>query len=134
MIKPGHAFGRIHRDDIVSAVLAAMLQQRVAGARTGSCRQRTRGKRRCRGRSGAAARDRSTEAVRFEQVVDSMARWRTASGRQPKVSSRQTRVLGLCWRIKLSRRATCHPGRGAAGNVPILRSRRAMVAVFHQVS
>jgi nucleoside-diphosphate-sugar epimerase len=31
--KPGHAFGRIHRDDIVAAVLAAMAQARPAGAR-----------------------------------------------------------------------------------------------------
>jgi len=33
IIKPGHEFGRIHRDDIVSAVLAAMRQDRVTGAR-----------------------------------------------------------------------------------------------------
>ena len=33
VIKPGHAFGRIHRDDIVRAVLAAMRQDRPAGAR-----------------------------------------------------------------------------------------------------
>jgi nucleoside-diphosphate-sugar epimerase len=31
--KPGHAFGRIHRDDIVAAVLAAMGQERAAGGR-----------------------------------------------------------------------------------------------------
>ena len=31
--KPGHAFGRIHRDDIVRAVLAAMRQDRASGAR-----------------------------------------------------------------------------------------------------
>ena len=33
VIKPGHAFGRIHRDDIARAVLAAMLQDRGQGAR-----------------------------------------------------------------------------------------------------
>ncbi len=33
MIKPGHTFGRIHRDDIVRAVIAAMQQERPAGAR-----------------------------------------------------------------------------------------------------
>jgi nucleoside-diphosphate-sugar epimerase len=33
VIKPGHAFGRIHRDDIVQAVLAAIQQPRDAGAR-----------------------------------------------------------------------------------------------------
>jgi nucleoside-diphosphate-sugar epimerase len=31
--KPGHAFGRIHRDDIVRAVMAAMRQDRPCGAR-----------------------------------------------------------------------------------------------------
>ncbi len=31
--KPGHAFGRIHRDDIVQAVLAAMQQSRTPGVR-----------------------------------------------------------------------------------------------------
>ena len=31
--KPGHAFGRIHRDDIAGALLAAILQQRSAGRR-----------------------------------------------------------------------------------------------------
>jgi nucleoside-diphosphate-sugar epimerase len=31
--KPGHAFGRIHRDDIVAAILAAMGQERTAGGR-----------------------------------------------------------------------------------------------------
>jgi nucleoside-diphosphate-sugar epimerase len=33
IIKPGHAFGRIHRDDIVRAVLAAMRQAPPAGTR-----------------------------------------------------------------------------------------------------
>jgi nucleoside-diphosphate-sugar epimerase len=33
VIRPGHAFGRIHRDDIVRAVIAAMRQDRAAGAR-----------------------------------------------------------------------------------------------------
>ncbi len=33
IIKPGHAFGRIHRDDIVRAVLAAMSQERAPGTR-----------------------------------------------------------------------------------------------------
>jgi nucleoside-diphosphate-sugar epimerase len=31
--KPGHTFGRIHRDDIVSAVIAAMQQTRASGIR-----------------------------------------------------------------------------------------------------
>ncbi len=33
VVKPGHAFGRIHRDDIAGAVLAAMAQREVAGVR-----------------------------------------------------------------------------------------------------
>ncbi len=33
IVKPGHAFGRIHRDDIAAAVLAAMQQDRASGAR-----------------------------------------------------------------------------------------------------
>jgi nucleoside-diphosphate-sugar epimerase len=33
MIKPGHQFGRIHRDDIVRAVIAAMQQDRLPGRR-----------------------------------------------------------------------------------------------------
>jgi len=34
ILKPGHAFGRIHRDDIAGAVLAAMLQPFRVGRRT----------------------------------------------------------------------------------------------------
>ena len=33
VLKPGHAFGRIHRDDIAGAVLAAAMQARPAGVR-----------------------------------------------------------------------------------------------------
>jgi nucleoside-diphosphate-sugar epimerase len=33
MVKPGHRFGRIHRDDIAAAVVAAMRQERTAGVR-----------------------------------------------------------------------------------------------------
>ncbi len=33
VVKPGHAFGRIHRDDIVAAVQAAMRQERGPGTR-----------------------------------------------------------------------------------------------------
>jgi nucleoside-diphosphate-sugar epimerase len=33
MVKPGHQFGRIHRDDIAGAVVAAMRQSRPAGTR-----------------------------------------------------------------------------------------------------
>jgi nucleoside-diphosphate-sugar epimerase len=33
IVKPGHTFGRIHRDDVVRAVMAAMQQDRASGAR-----------------------------------------------------------------------------------------------------
>ncbi len=33
VLKPGHLFGRIHRDDIAAAVVAAMQQERVSGPR-----------------------------------------------------------------------------------------------------
>jgi nucleoside-diphosphate-sugar epimerase len=33
VVRPGHAFGRIHRDDVVAAVLAAMRQARAPGVR-----------------------------------------------------------------------------------------------------
>ena len=33
VLKPGHAFGRIYRDDIAGAVLAAVVQMRLAGVR-----------------------------------------------------------------------------------------------------
>jgi len=33
VVRPGHAFGRIHRDDVVGAILAAMQQRRGAGTR-----------------------------------------------------------------------------------------------------
>ena len=33
IIKPGHAFGRVHRDDIVRAAMAAILQNRTSGMR-----------------------------------------------------------------------------------------------------
>ena len=33
VLKPGHLFGRIHRDDIAAAVLAAMQQERASGPR-----------------------------------------------------------------------------------------------------
>ena len=56
IIKAGHAFGRIHRDDIVRAVLAAMRQERRVGrAHPEPGGRRTGGKRGRRGRGGAAA-------------------------------------------------------------------------------
>ena len=57
--RPGHAFGRIHRDDIVRAVMAAMRQDAtVWRTRPQSGGRRTRGERRRGGGGGAAARRR----------------------------------------------------------------------------
>ena len=47
VIKPGHAFGRIHRDDIAAAVVAAMRQERPPAC--GCCISRMTSLRRPRG-------------------------------------------------------------------------------------
>jgi nucleoside-diphosphate-sugar epimerase len=101
IIKAGHAFGRIHRDDIVRAVLAAMQQDRVSGVRVLNLTDN----------ESAASADVVAEAarllripppaaVRFEQVsatMSPMARSFWAENR--KVSSRRTQqALGLRWR------------------------------------
>jgi nucleoside-diphosphate-sugar epimerase len=98
--RPGHAFGRIHRDDIVRAVLTAMCQDRASGARILNLADD----------EPAQSSDVVAEAalllgippppvVLFEQVADamsSMARSFWAENR--KVSSRWTQqALGLRW-------------------------------------
>jgi nucleoside-diphosphate-sugar epimerase len=100
VIKPGHAFGRIHRDDIVRAVLAAMCQERTRGARVLNLADD----------EPAESADVIAEAARllgvppppavpFEQLADAlspMARSFWAENR--KVSSRRTQqALGLRW-------------------------------------
>jgi nucleoside-diphosphate-sugar epimerase len=101
VIKPGHAFGRIHRDDIVPAVLAAMLQQRVACTRILNLTDS----------EPAESADvvveaarllgiAPPEAVRFEHVVDTMTPMaRSFWQDNRKVSSQRTQnELGLTWR------------------------------------
>lgn len=101
IIKPGHAFGRIHRDDIVRAVLAAMRQELALGARILNLADD----------EPAESADVVAEAARllrippppavpFEQAADAispMARSFWAESR--KVSSQRTQqALGLRWR------------------------------------
>ena len=53
--KPGHAFGRIHREDIAAGTLAAMRQaERLAGTRGTQLQRRSARRTRFRGRGGGA--------------------------------------------------------------------------------
>jgi nucleoside-diphosphate-sugar epimerase len=101
VIRPGHAFGRIHRDDIVRAVLAAMCQARGAGARVLNLADD----------EPAESADVVTEAARllrvppppgvpFAQAVAAMSPMaRSFWAESRKVSSRRTQqALGLRWR------------------------------------
>ena len=100
VIKPGHAFGRIHRDDIVRAVLAAMRQERTSGARVLNLADD----------EPAESADVVAEAARllrippppavpFEQIADAMSPMaRSFWSENRKVSSRRTQqALGLRW-------------------------------------
>ena len=101
MIKPGHQFGRIHRDDIVRAVVAAMAQDQSAGTRVLNLSDD----------EPAESATVMTEAARLlgvplppaiafagaEPGMSAMARSFWAENR--KVSSRKTQsLLGLTWR------------------------------------
>jgi nucleoside-diphosphate-sugar epimerase len=101
VIKPGHAFGRTHRDDIVRAVLAAMCQTRIAGARVLNLADD----------EPAESADVVVEGARllrippppdvpFEQMADAMSPMaRSFWAENRKVSSRRTQqALGLRWR------------------------------------
>jgi nucleoside-diphosphate-sugar epimerase len=101
VIKPGHAFGRIHRDDIACAVLAAMCQERTRGARVLNLADD----------EPAESADVIAEAARllcippppavpFEQLADAMSPMaRSFWSENRKVSGRWTQqALGLCWR------------------------------------
>ncbi len=101
VIKPGQAFGRTHRDDIVRAVLAAMCQTRTAGARVLNLADD----------EPAESADVVAEGARllrippppdvpFEQMADAMSPMaRSFWAENRKVSSRRTQqALGLRWR------------------------------------
>jgi nucleoside-diphosphate-sugar epimerase len=100
IVRPGHAFGRIHRDDIVRAVLAAMGQARGAGARILHLADD----------EPAESADVVAEAARllgipppaavpFAQAADAMSPMaRSFWAENRKVSSRRTQqALGLRW-------------------------------------
>lgn len=101
IIKPGHAFGRIHRDDVARAVLAAMLQQRTSGTRILNLSDDEPAE-------SAAVVDEAARllnmdpppAIEFDlaaRTMSPMARSFWAENR--KVSSRKTQAaLGLTWR------------------------------------
>ena len=101
ILKPGHAFGRIHRDDIVQAVLAAAAQSRPPGVRVLNLNDDEPAE-------NAAVVEEAARllgappppAVPFEEALQRM----TAIGRSfwaenRKVASRKTQAaLGIAWR------------------------------------
>ena len=104
--KPGHCFGRIHRDDIARAVVAAMAQARAPGPRVLNLTDdepaesaRT---------TAEAARLLGVEPpplVPFEEALREMSPMgRSFWAEHRKVASRKTQaVLGLEWRYKTYR-------------------------------
>jgi nucleoside-diphosphate-sugar epimerase len=98
--RPGHSFGRIHRDDIVRAVMAAMRQDRASGARVLNLADD----------EPAESSDVLAEAARllgvaapdpvpFERALPTMSPMaRSFWAEHRKVSGRQTQqALGLRW-------------------------------------
>jgi nucleoside-diphosphate-sugar epimerase len=101
MVKPGHRFGRIHRDDIARAVVAAMVQDLAAGMRVLNLSDDAPAE------SAAVVTEAAAllgipppPPVGFEQALptmSAMARSFWAENRQ--VASRKTRqALGIDWR------------------------------------
>jgi nucleoside-diphosphate-sugar epimerase len=99
--RPGHSFGRIHRDDVVRAVMAAMSQRRPSGARVLNLADD----------EPAESSDLVVEAARllgiaapdlvpFSQALATMSPMaRSFWAEHRKVSSRQTQqMLGIHWR------------------------------------
>ena len=100
VVRPGHAFGRIHRDDIVRAILAAMRQQRASGTRVLNVTDDEPAE------SAAVVEEAARllgvappEPVPFELAVASMSPMaRSFWAESRKVSSRRTQqALGLRW-------------------------------------
>jgi nucleoside-diphosphate-sugar epimerase len=101
VIKPGHAFGRIHRDDIARAVLAAMLQRPGAGRRIFNLADDTPAE------SAAVIEEAAgllcippPVAIGFGEAERSMSPMaRSFWSENRKVASRKTQaMLGLAWR------------------------------------
>lgn len=102
VLKPGHCFGRIHRDDIAAAVRAAMLQDRPAGARVLNLADDEPAE------SAAVVAEAARllgmpppPAVAFDVAVATMSPMaRSFWAENRKVSSRATKaMLGLEWRF-----------------------------------
>lgn len=101
VLKPGHAFGRIHRDDIAGAVLAAMSQNPPPGVRVFNLADDVPSE------SAAVIEEAARlvgatlpEAVAFETALAGMsAMARSFWNENRKVSSRRTQeILGYRWR------------------------------------
>ncbi len=99
--KPGHLFGRIHRDDISAAVLAAMMQERPAGVRVLNLSDNEPA-------SGAEVNAHAARLlgapepplVPFEQALAAMTPMgRSFWAENRRVASRNTQAqLGILWR------------------------------------
>ena len=101
MIKPGHCFGRIHRDDIAAAALAAMAQDRPPGVRVLNLNDDEPAE------SAAVMTEAATllgvplpPEIRFEDALPTMSPMaRSFWAENRKVSCVATRAaLGIAWR------------------------------------
>lgn len=101
MIKPGHCFGRIHRDDIAAAVMAAMGQDHLAGTRVLNLNDDEPAE------SAAVMTEAASllgmpppPEIRFEDALPAMSPMAQSFwAENRKVSSAATRAaLGIAWR------------------------------------
>jgi nucleoside-diphosphate-sugar epimerase len=101
IVKPGHAFGRIHRDDIVQAVLAAAAQDRPPGIRALNLTDDEPAE------NATVAEEAARllgvpppPSVRFEHALQGMTEMgRSFWAENRKVASRKTQAaLGIAWR------------------------------------
>jgi nucleoside-diphosphate-sugar epimerase len=101
IIKPGHAFGRIHRDDIAGAVVSAMRQDRAPGARILNLSDDTPAETATVIEEAARLLDvPPPPAIAFADAAPAMSPMaRSFWAENRKVASRKTQaVLGLAWR------------------------------------
>ena len=100
VLRPGHSFGRIHRDDIVRALLAAMRQERASGVRVLNLTDDEPAENAAVMEEAARLLGMSPpDAVPFDQVLATMSPMaRSFWAENRKVSSRWTQqTLGLRW-------------------------------------
>ncbi len=119
--KPGHRFGRIHRDDIARAVLAAMTQDRAPGARAlnltddepvESAEATAEAARPAR--PAAAANGPVRTGVADDVAYGAQLLGREPPGRQPRHAGRPRDHMALS---QLPGGATRHPRAGARGGL-----------------